>query len=108
MVFHEPAWDPVTARFSADTFAAEVRQALTNVVAALGAPPAPQREHITRLTWFITDREEYLRQQAEIGRVYREIIGRHFPAMSVIVVKSLIEPAARVEIEATAVVASSP
>ena len=98
-------WDPVTSVFAAGDFAAEVRQALVNVVTALHAAGALP-DQITRLTWYITDRDEYLRNRAEIGRAYREVIGRHFPAMSVVVVKGLIEPGARVEIEATAVVTS--
>ena len=95
-------WDPVTLQFAGGAFAAEVRQALMNVVAALDAAGA-RPDQITRLTWYITNRDEYLRSRAEIGRVYREIIGRHFPAMSVVFVQSLVEPDARVEIEATAV-----
>jgi 2-aminobenzoate-CoA ligase len=96
-------WDPVTMKFPGGDFAAEVRQALANVVAALAAAGA-RPDHITRLTWFITDRDAYLRSQAEIGKAYRDVIGRHFPAMSVVVVAGLIEVAARVEIEATAVI----
>ena len=99
-------WDPVTLAFEGGDFATEVRQALVNVVAALAAAGA-RPDQITRLTWFITDRDEYLRQRAEIGRAYRDVIGRHFPAMSVVVVKALIEASARVEIEATAVVPST-
>jgi 2-aminobenzoate-CoA ligase len=95
-------WDPLTMEFAAADFAAEVRQALANVVAALAAAGA-RPDQITRLTWFITDRDAYLNARAEIGRAYREVIGRHFPAMSVVVVQGLIEKAARVEIEATAV-----
>ena len=91
--------------FAAGDFAAEVRQALTNVVAALDAAGA-RPDQITRLTWYITDRDEYLNARAEIGRAYRDVIGRHFPAMSVVVVQGLIEQSARVEIEATAVVGS--
>jgi 2-aminobenzoate-CoA ligase len=94
-------WDPVTMTFPGGDFAGEVRQALTNVVAALAAAGA-RPDQITRLTWFITDRDEYLRSQAEIGKVYRDVIGRHFPAMSVVVVAGLVEARARVEIEATA------
>ena len=97
-------WDPVTMAFAGGEFVAEVRQALVNVVAALDAAGA-RPDQITRLTWFITDRDEYLRHRAEIGRAYRDVIGRHFPAMSVVVVKALIEASARVEIEATAMVA---
>jgi enamine deaminase RidA (YjgF/YER057c/UK114 family) len=96
-------WDPVTSEFTASDFAAEVRQALANVVAALDAAGA-RPDQITRLTWFITSRDEYLRSRTEIGRAYREVVGRHFPAMSVVVVQSLLEAGARVEIEATAIV----
>jgi 2-aminobenzoate-CoA ligase len=99
-------WDPVTSVLPAGDFAAEVRQALANVVSALAAAGA-RPDQITRLTWYITDRDEYVRQQRDIGRAYREVIGRHFPAMSVVVVQGLIEPGARVEIEATAVTTSN-
>jgi enamine deaminase RidA (YjgF/YER057c/UK114 family) len=95
----------MTSILAAGDFAAEVRQALTNVVAALGAAGA-RPDQITRLTWYITDRGEYARRQREIGLAYREVIGRHFPAMSVVVVQGLVEQNARVEIEATAVVGS--
>ncbi|HEX5071267.1 MAG TPA: AMP-binding protein [Vicinamibacterales bacterium] len=98
-------WDPVTCRLSAADFAAEVRQALTNVVSALAAAGA-RPDQITRLTWYVTDRGEYARHQREIGLAYREVIGRHFPAMSVVVVHGLVEERARVEIEATAVIGS--
>ena len=81
----------------------KIRQALANVVAALAAAGAGP-DQITRLTWYITDRVEYARQQREIGLAYREVMGRHFPAMSVVVVHGLVEPNARVEIEATAMV----
>jgi enamine deaminase RidA (YjgF/YER057c/UK114 family) len=95
-------WNPMTLTFEAVDFAAEVRQALSNVVAALAAAGA-RPDELTRLTWYITDRDAYLRSQREIGRAYRDVIGRHFPAMSVVVVNGLIEDGARVEIEATAV-----
>jgi enamine deaminase RidA (YjgF/YER057c/UK114 family) len=96
-------WNPLTQTFEARDFVGEVRQALANVVTALAAAGA-EPSQITRLTWFVTDRDAYLGSQPEIGAAYREIIGRHFPAMSVVVVKALVEEAARVEIEATAVV----
>jgi 2-aminobenzoate-CoA ligase len=92
-------WDPVTMTFAAVEFAAEVRQALTNVVTALAAAGG-RPDEIARLTWYITDRDEYLNARAG---AYREVMGRHFPAMSVVVVQGLIEKSARVEIEATAV-----
>ncbi|MEO5894488.1 MAG: RidA family protein [Vicinamibacterales bacterium] len=96
-------WDPVTSHFAADDLCGQVRQALTNVVTALAAAGA-RPEQITRLTWYVTDRDIYLSNRKAIGEIYREIIGRHFPAMSMVVVKGLIERDALVEIEATAVV----
>ena len=98
-------WDPVTQTIVAGGMAAQVRQALTNIVAVLataGAEPA----HLVRLTWFVTDRDLYLRERQAIGTAYREAIGRHYPAMSVLVVAGLLEEQAVVEIEATAVVPS--
>jgi enamine deaminase RidA (YjgF/YER057c/UK114 family) len=96
-------WDPATSQFRSDQFPDQVRQALQNVVTALAAAGARPNQ-ITRLVWYITDRDAYLRNQREIGASYREIIGRHFPVMSVVVVSGLIEPRAQVEIEATAVI----
>jgi 2-aminobenzoate-CoA ligase len=96
-------WNPATSRFEAEDLRGQVRQALANVVAALAAAGG-RPDQITRLTWYITDRDLYLSQRKAIGEAYREIVGRHFPAMSVVVVKGLIEPGALVEIEATAVV----
>jgi enamine deaminase RidA (YjgF/YER057c/UK114 family) len=96
-------WNPETARVETDDFAAQTRQALANIAAVLRAGGAEPR-HLVRLTWYVTDRAAYLAAQREIGGAYREIFGRHFPAMSVVVVAALLEPRARVEIEATAVV----
>ena len=96
-------WNPATSRFEAEDLCGQTRQALANVVAALAAAGA-RPDQITRLTWYITDRDLYLSQREAIGEAYREIVGRHFPAMSMVVVKDLIEPGALVEIEATAVV----
>jgi len=94
-------WDP-SGSFAPD-FAGQVRQALENVVAVLAeAGAAP--EHVVRLTWYVTSREEYLEAQKEIGAAYREVMGRHFPAMAVVIVAGLVEAQAKVEIEATAVV----
>lgn len=84
-------------------FASQVRQAFKNIVALLaqaGAGP----EHLVRLTWFVTDLAEYRSGVKEIGAAYREVIGRHYPPMSVIGVADLVERGAKVEIEATAVV----
>lgn len=96
-------WNPSTSRFEAQDLCGQVRQALVNVVAALAAAGA-RPDQIARLTWYVTDRDQYVSQRKEIGHAYREIVGRHFPAMSVIVVNGLLEPGALVEIEATAVV----
>ncbi|HXC25760.1 MAG TPA: RidA family protein [Gemmatimonadaceae bacterium] len=96
-------WNPVTMEFESDDFSEQVAQTLRNVVAVLYAGGASP-EHLVRLTWFITDKQAYLSARQRIGRVYREIIGRHFPPMSVIFVTALLEDEAQVEIEATAVV----
>lgn len=95
-------WD-AAQRIVSDDFAAQARQTLANIVAVLAAAGA-KPEHLVRLTWFVTSRDEYNAALAEIGAAYRELIGRHYPAMSVVVVAGLLEPRARVEIEATAVV----
>ena len=89
--------------FETDNFAQQVKQALENIVAVLleaGGKP----EHLVRLTWYITDKTEYLENVADLGVVYRAVIGRHYPVMSVIEVSGLLEPRAKVEIEATAVI----
>ncbi len=96
-------WNPMTGRFETDDFAEQSAQALRNVVAVLTAAGA-RPEHLVRLTWFITDRAAYLAARKTIGSAYKEIVGRHYPAMSVVVVNGLVEERAKVEIEATAVV----
>ena len=95
-------WD-AEQRFVSDDFASQVRQALANVVAVLACAGA-QPEHLVRMTWYVTSRDEYNAALAEVGAAWRELIGRNFPAMSVVVVAGLLEPRAKVEIEATAVV----
>lgn len=96
-------WNPATCEFESDDFVAQTAQALRNIVdvvrAAGGAP-----EHLVRLTWYILDREEYMRSRKALGPAYREILGRHFPAMTVVFVAGLVEERARLEIEATAVI----
>lgn len=95
-------WDE-KGQFHTDNFTGQVKQALQNVVAVLregGAKP----EHIVRMTWYVTDKSEYVAAYPEIGKVYREIIGRHFPCMTAVQVSALIEDRAKVEIEVTAVV----
>jgi enamine deaminase RidA (YjgF/YER057c/UK114 family) len=89
--------------FHSDDFATQARQALANVVAVLregGARP----EHIVRMTWYVTDKREYLAAVREVGRAYRELIGAYNAAMTAVQVTALIEDRAKVEIEATAVV----
>lgn len=89
--------------FVSDDFVAQVEQALKNIVAVLreaGGEP----QHVVRLTWYVTDKREYLARPKELGEAYRRVMGRHFPTMSAIVVVGLIEDRAKVEIEATAVV----
>jgi enamine deaminase RidA (YjgF/YER057c/UK114 family) len=98
-------WDPVTGRFASDDFAEQTAQALRNVVAVLRAGGAEPR-HLVRLTWFVIDRAAYVGARRAIGTAYREILGPHYPAMSVIVVAGLLEERALVEIEATAVIPS--
>jgi enamine deaminase RidA (YjgF/YER057c/UK114 family) len=95
-------WD-AQCRFASDDFAAQARQALANVVAVL-AEAGGKPEHIARMTWYVTDKREYVAAYKAIGDAYREIIGRHFPAMSSVEVSALIEDRAKVEIEATAVI----
>ncbi|MDP6887367.1 MAG: RidA family protein [SAR324 cluster bacterium] len=95
-------WDE-TATFQTDDFAEQAGQALRNIVSILATANGGV-EHITRMTWFITDKQEYLASLKSLGQKYREEVGRHFPAMSVVEVKSLMEDRAKVEIEATAVI----
>lgn len=96
-------WDPVTERLVSDDFVLQARQALANVVTALKAAGG-KAEHLVRLTWYITDPDAYRANLKEIGRAYRDEVGRYYPAMSVVVVAGLLERGARVEIEATAVI----
>ncbi|HEX7183740.1 MAG TPA: RidA family protein [Thermoanaerobaculia bacterium] len=96
-------WNPATGQFETDDFAAQTAQTLKNVAAVLREAGAEPR-HVTRMTWFITDKAAYLASLREIGQAWREIMGRHYPAMSVVVVSALLEDRAKVEIEATAVV----
>jgi enamine deaminase RidA (YjgF/YER057c/UK114 family) len=95
-------WD-AEGRIVSDDLAEQVAQALRNIVTVLaeaGAGP----EHIARLTWYLTDKRAYLEAREAVGEAYRGVMGRHFPAMSVVEVTSLMEDGAKVEIEATALV----
>lgn len=96
-------WDPATGKIASTDFAAQAAQALRNVVAVLRAASAGP-EHLVRLTWYVTSRDEYLASRKALGAAYREAVGKHYPAMAVVVVAALLEDGAKVEIEATAVV----
>ena len=90
-------------QFESDDFVAQVRQALRNtvdVLAAAGAKP----EHIARMTWFVLDKKEYLARVGEVGAAYRDTIGRHFPAITLVEVRALVADRAKIEIESTAVI----
>jgi enamine deaminase RidA (YjgF/YER057c/UK114 family) len=85
------------------TFAGQFRQALANILAVL-AEAGGRPEHLVRLTWYVIDLKEYAAALKDIGAAYRELIGRHYPAMAVVQVSGLVEPGARLEIEAQAVI----
>lgn len=102
MVAGQIGWNPLTGTFESDDFAAQVRQALQNTVdllAEAGAGP----EHLVRMTWYVVDKAEYIAAGREIGQIYRELLGKNYPAMTLVVVAGLLEDRARVEIESTAV-----
>jgi enamine deaminase RidA (YjgF/YER057c/UK114 family) len=96
-------WNPETLQFGSEDMVDQARTALANVVAVLHAAGA-EPQHVIRMTWYITDRRAYMENTRRIGEAYREIFGRHYPAMTVVVVSELIESQAQIEIEATAVV----
>jgi enamine deaminase RidA (YjgF/YER057c/UK114 family) len=95
-------WDN-QQQFVGDDFVAQAAQALRNIVEVLAEANAGP-EHVVRLTWYVTDRDEYLARQKQLGDAYREVFGKHFPAMTMVQVMALVESRAKVEIEATAVV----
>ena len=95
-------WDG-QGQFHTDDLAGQVRQALHNVVAVL-AEAGAKPEHLVRMTWYVTDKRDYIAAGREIGKAYKEIIGANYPAMTLVEVKSLLEDRAKVEIESTAVV----
>lgn len=90
--------------FENDDFVAQVEQALKNIVEVLAAAGGKPSD-LVRINWYVTDKAEYVARQREIGEAYRRVIGRNFPAMTLLVVAGLLEPRAKVEIEATAVLA---
>ena len=95
-------WDE-TGTFQTNDFAEQTGQTLRNILTILNAANAGA-EHITRMTWFITDKKEYLASLKSLGQIYREEMGHHYPVMSVVEVNALMEDKAKVEIEATAVI----
>ena len=95
-------WNP-EGRFETADLVGQARQALANIVAVL-AEAGAKPEHIVRMTWYVTNKAEYLGAGRELGAAYRELVGRHFPAMTAVEVSALVEDGAKVEIEATAVV----
>ena len=95
-------WDE-TGAFKTSSFGGQFRQAIVNTLAVLreaGAGP----EHVTRMTWFVTSRDEYSSSLSELGAAWRELMGKNYPTMSVIIVSGLVEPQAKIEIETSAVV----
>jgi enamine deaminase RidA (YjgF/YER057c/UK114 family) len=89
-------------RFESSDFVAQARQALANIV-ALVREAGGEPQHIARLTWFVLDKQDYLSRLRELGEAYRSVMGKHFPAMTLVQVVALVEDEAKVEIEATAV-----
>lgn len=90
-------------QFETDDFVGQVEQVLRSIVEVLACAGA-RPEHLVRLTWYVTDKHEYLANLKDLGRVYKSVIGRHYPAMALVQVVALVEDRAKVEIEATAVV----
>jgi enamine deaminase RidA (YjgF/YER057c/UK114 family) len=95
-------WD-ASGTIIADDLVAQFRQVLENTLAVLREADA-RPEHVVRMTWYLTDKREYLARARELGAIWRELMGRHYPAMAVVEVKALIEDRAKIEIETTAVV----
>lgn len=96
-------WDPRTQQFASDDIVQQAHQALHNVVTAVRAAGGEPR-HVVRLTWYVTDRDAYVTRRPDIGVAYRAVMGKHYPAMAVVIVSALVEQRAKVEIEATALV----
>ncbi|HLT78050.1 MAG TPA: RidA family protein [Ferrovibrio sp.] len=91
------------SRFESDDLADQTRQCLRNIVRVL-AEAGARPEHIVRMTWYVVDKHEYLARSNDLGKIYREIIGKHYPAMTLVQVAALLEDRAKIEIEATAVI----
>ena len=96
-------WNPANETFESDDFVDQTRQVLANIVAVL-AEAGGRPEHIVRMTWYVTDKHEYRARLADVGRAYRDVIGRNFSAMALVQVAALLEDRAKIEIEATAII----
>lgn len=96
-------WDPIAHEFRSDDFGIQARTALENVIAVLDAAGA-RAEHIVRMTWFVTSIQEYALARDTLGGEFRSLLGGHYPAITLVQVAGLLEPHAKIEIEATAVV----
>ncbi|MCX7561757.1 RidA family protein [Sulfitobacter sp. F26204] len=96
----QAAWT-ADQRFESHEIVGQIKQTLMNILAVV-KEAGGEATDITRLTWYVTDKQEYLEKQAEVGEVYRDVLGYHFPAMTMVVVTALVEKEALVEIEATA------
>lgn len=105
LVAGQIGWN-VRQQFESDDVVVQVRQALGNTLAILAAAGA-KPEHVARMTWYVTDKQQYLARLAEIGAVWRELMGRSFPAMTLVEVRALLEERALVEIETTAIIPDS-
>jgi len=102
MVAGQIGWN-AAQHFESDDFIAQLRQALANTVAVLAAAGA-KPEHVARMTWYVTDKQRYLARISEVGAAWRDIMGRTFPAMTLLEVSGLVEDRALIEIESTAIV----
>ena len=96
-------WNPLTGAFETDDFVGQVRQCLLNTRAVLEAGSAAP-SHIARMTWYVTDKQEYLSNLKGLGQVYKDVLGPVYPAMALVQVAALVEDRAKVEIETTAVI----
>jgi enamine deaminase RidA (YjgF/YER057c/UK114 family) len=102
MVAGQIGWN-AAQQFESDDFVAQVRQALANTLAVLAAAGA-KPEHVARMTWYVTDKKRYLAHVSEVGAAWRDIMGRSFPAMTLLEVSGLLEDRALIEIESTAII----
>ena len=91
------------SRFDSDDLVDQARQALLNIIRVL-AEAGGRPEHLVRLTWYVVDKKDYLARNGDLGKVYREVVGKHYPAMTLVQVAALLEDRAKIEIEATAVI----